>query len=100
VSPLVLTLLLSLVPAGEPEVKLVAGPPVRRLPQQISSLGFFKGLNKGKISFDLFTEQRTNFKLLRSLAPLNLFLLCSSVADPDPGSGAFLTPGSGIRDPE
>jgi hypothetical protein len=22
-----------------------------------------------------------------------------SVADPDPGSGAFLTPGSGIRDP-
>jgi hypothetical protein len=23
-----------------------------------------------------------------------------SVADPDPGSGAFLTPGSGIRDPE
>jgi hypothetical protein len=22
----------------------------------------------------------------------------SSVADPDPGSGAFLTPGSGIRD--
>jgi hypothetical protein len=24
--------------------------------------------------------------------------LVSSVADPDPGSGAFLTPGSGIRD--
>ncbi len=24
----------------------------------------------------------------------------SSVADPDPGSGAILTPGSGIRDPE
>ncbi len=24
--------------------------------------------------------------------------LTSSVADPDPGSGAFLTPGSGIRD--
>jgi hypothetical protein len=23
-----------------------------------------------------------------------------SVADPDPGSGAFLTPGSGIQDPE
>ncbi len=23
-----------------------------------------------------------------------------SCADPDPGSGAFLTPGSGIRDPE
>jgi hypothetical protein len=25
--------------------------------------------------------------------------LTSSVADPDPGSGAFLTPGSGISDP-
>jgi hypothetical protein len=25
--------------------------------------------------------------------------LSFSVADPDPGSGAFLTPGSGIRDP-
>jgi hypothetical protein len=24
----------------------------------------------------------------------------SSVADPDPGSGAFLTPGSGIPDPK
>jgi hypothetical protein len=24
----------------------------------------------------------------------------SSVADPDPGSGAFLPPGSGIRDPD
>jgi hypothetical protein len=28
-----------------------------------------------------------------------LFALLCSVADPDPGSGAFLTPGSGIRDP-
>ncbi len=25
-------------------------------------------------------------------------LVRGSVADPDPGSGAFLTPGSGIRD--
>jgi hypothetical protein len=24
--------------------------------------------------------------------------LCCSAADPDPGSGAFMTPGSGIRD--
>jgi hypothetical protein len=29
---------------------------------------------------------------------LILFQLLSSVADPDPGSGAFLTPRSGIRD--
>jgi hypothetical protein len=29
---------------------------------------------------------------------LSLVLLKGSVADPDPGSGAFLTPGSGIRD--
>ncbi len=43
-SPLGLTLLLPLVPAGEPEVKLVAGPAVRRLPQQISSEGFFQVL--------------------------------------------------------
>ncbi len=28
-----------------------------------------------------------------------LYVRCS-VADPDPGSGAFLTPGSEIRDPE
>ncbi len=28
---------------------------------------------------------------------INISLL-PSVADPDPGSGAFLTPGSGIRD--
>jgi hypothetical protein len=27
----------------------------------------------------------------------NQILGISSVADPDPGSGAFLTPGSGIR---
>jgi hypothetical protein len=27
-------------------------------------------------------------------------LLTTSVADPDPGSSAFLTPGSGFRDPE
>ncbi len=26
------------------------------------------------------------------------FQISNSVADPDPGSGAFLTPGSGIRD--
>jgi hypothetical protein len=25
------------------------------------------------------------------------YLLVSSIADPDPGSGAFMTPGSGIR---
>ncbi len=29
---------------------------------------------------------------------LDLLNLRSSVADPDPGSGAFLTPGAGIRD--
>jgi hypothetical protein len=29
-----------------------------------------------------------------------LSLVKDSVADPDPGSGAFLTPGSEIRDPE
>jgi hypothetical protein len=28
----------------------------------------------------------------------NLFLTFFSVADPDPGSSAFLTPGTGIRD--
>ncbi len=27
------------------------------------------------------------------------FTISTSVADPDPGSGAFLTPGSGIQDP-
>jgi hypothetical protein len=27
-------------------------------------------------------------------------MVFDSVADPDPGSGAFLTPGSGIRDGE
>jgi hypothetical protein len=27
-------------------------------------------------------------------------ILVASVADPNPGSGAFLTPGSGIRDQE
>ena len=26
------------------------------------------------------------------------FIIYTSVADPNPGSGAFLTPGSGIRD--
>jgi hypothetical protein len=30
---------------------------------------------------------------------VEMFSLFCSVADPDPGSGAFLTPGSGIRDP-
>jgi hypothetical protein len=31
--------------------------------------------------------------------PIDKTLEPGSVADPDPGSGAFLTPGSGIRDP-
>ncbi len=31
---------------------------------------------------------------------LFLILLYSSVADPDPGSGAFLTPGSGMNNPD
>ena len=35
-----------------------------------------------------------------SMSKKVLILVFSSVADPDPGSGAFLTPGSGIRDPE
>jgi len=35
--------------------------------------------------------------LLKNLKPGLLFLLTVSVADPDPGSGAFLTPW--IRDP-
>jgi hypothetical protein len=32
-----------------------------------------------------------------SVRTLILFFIINSVADPDPGSGAFLTPGSGIR---
>ncbi len=35
------------------------------------------------------------FVLVESVAGYDLFC---SVADPDPGFGAFLTPGSGIRD--
>jgi hypothetical protein len=29
---------------------------------------------------------------------MQFYILPFSVADPDPGSGAFLTPGSGMRD--
>jgi hypothetical protein len=32
--------------------------------------------------------------------PAKAGMLANSVADPDPGSGAFVTPGSGIRDLE
>jgi hypothetical protein len=35
----------------------------------------------------------------RPSPPPASFKFLSSVADPDPGLGAFLTPGSGIRDP-
>jgi hypothetical protein len=41
-------------------------------------------------SEDLMIWFQNYFKLTRDK---------SSVADPDPGFGAFLTPGSGIRDP-
>ncbi len=37
-------------------------------------------------------------ELLRSSAASAKQGNTTSVADPDPGSGAFLTPGSGIRD--
>jgi hypothetical protein len=36
------------------------------------------------------------FALFYTETPFKLYF---SVADPDPGSGAFLTPGSGIQDP-
>jgi hypothetical protein len=35
---------------------------------------------------------------LNKLERENIYYFMCSVADPDPGSGAFLTPGSGIRD--
>jgi hypothetical protein len=41
-------------------------------------------------------------KIIKCIYDTTHYYILSSVADPDPGSGigAFLTPGSGIRDPE
>ncbi len=60
----------------------------------------FKGLKKPKICFVLYLS-------LMSLISVHVTLtvgrqesaVTCSIANPDPGSGAFLTPGSGIRDP-
>jgi hypothetical protein len=45
-----------------------------------------------------FDKHRTDpkAKILKNLQ-VKISCFCISVADPDPGSGAFLTPGSGIR---
>jgi hypothetical protein len=48
------------------------------------------------IQFLFFTADVHN-NLKRIYPPVKRQYLLSSVADPDPGSGAFLTPGSGIR---
>ncbi len=47
-----------------------------------------------------FSKERVLVKILREvtlLAKVRPDTVLYSVADPDPGSGAFLTPGSGIR---
>jgi hypothetical protein len=41
--------------------------------------------------------KRENYSSKKATVDQRVFLLKTSVADPDPGSGAFLTPGSGIR---
>jgi hypothetical protein len=52
----------------------------------------------------LFTKSATKIKSFQQIPfssifrfEQNWYTARSSVADPDPGSGAFLTPGSGIR---
>jgi hypothetical protein len=70
---------------------------------EMSSLPFPPRLGEnicGELTFigDISTE----FLLWSLLFPIGFSLLSKyrtcSVADPDPGLGAFLTPGSGIRD--
>jgi hypothetical protein len=72
-------------------------------------MGFTKGtLEQSGLSYS-FVEQTRVLSLvgeeveeteIPGAVPVHLlsFLLEISVADPGPGSGAFLTPGSGIRD--
>jgi hypothetical protein len=48
--------------------------------------------------FDHFLEKDPD-PVAQVNADLNCLGVKCSVADPDPGSGAFLTPGSGTRDP-
>ncbi len=57
-----------------------------------------KRRNQGRISVIAWgwTDQTEAWRICN--AALCAFVKCS-VADPDPGSGAFFTPGSGIRDP-
>ncbi len=54
---------------------------------------------KGSIEGDELLEGEVRVCLL-NIHPwkISCFVVTSSVADPDPGSGAFLTPGSGFRD--
>jgi len=44
------------------------------------------------------SEYPDPYKIVVILNFIIIHQLLTSVADPDPGSGAFLTPGSGIRD--
>jgi hypothetical protein len=72
-------------------------------------MSILKTVNGLKICEQLSFESLTNIKQREKLTivlhiPLHINLLCktlrcqkSSVADPDPGSGAFLTQGSGSR---
>ncbi len=50
------------------------------------------GADKGDLYLPTPMKKQLIFKNLSRF-------LRTSVAEPDPGSGAFLTPGSGIRDP-
>ncbi len=54
-----------------------------------------RGWLGGGVSFSTTANQ----SMVSCTVPMtNTSLVSLSVADPDPGSGAFLTPGSGIRD--
>ncbi len=46
------------------------------------------------------TKQKQGISLPPHLCVASCFFVKCNVADPDPESGAFLTPGFGIRDPE
>jgi hypothetical protein len=56
-----------------------------------------KGFSSGDLKIRI---RQTTGTLHVRLPTLQYIKLCAviSVADPDPGSGAILTPGSGIRD--
>jgi hypothetical protein len=57
--------------------------------------GTYRGCGPVKRSLK-FTAMRKK----RNIDMVNLYTIPSSVADPDPGSGDFLTPGSGMNNPD